>query len=37
MVRRIATKKKICISHSVKPQLLELIAQQSDYWDDKHL
>jgi hypothetical protein len=34
MVHRISKEKKICIPHSVKPHLLELIAQQSDQWDD---
>jgi hypothetical protein len=37
MVHRISMEKKICIPHSVKPYLLELIAQQSDQWDDERL
>ena len=37
MVHKISTEKKIYIPHSVKPQLLELITQQSDQWDDGHL
>jgi hypothetical protein len=37
MVYRISTEKKICILHLVKPHLLELIAQQSDQWDDERL
>jgi hypothetical protein len=37
MVYKISTEKKICIPHSVKPHLLELITQQSDQWDNERL
>jgi hypothetical protein len=37
MVHKISMEKEICIPHSVKPHLLELIAQQSDQWEDKCL
>jgi hypothetical protein len=37
VVQKISTEKKICIPHLVKPHLLELIAQQSNQWDDEHL
>jgi hypothetical protein len=37
VVHKFSTEKKICIPHSLKPHLLELIAQQSNQWDDKRL
>ena len=37
VVHKISMEKKICILHLVKPHLLEIIAQQCDQWDDKHL
>ena len=37
VVYKISMEKKICILHSMKPHLQELIARQSDQWDDEHL
>jgi hypothetical protein len=37
VVHRISTEKRICIPQEMKPHLLELIAKQSNEWDDEHL
>jgi hypothetical protein len=37
VVYKVSMEKRIYIPHTMKPHLLEIIAQQSNEWDDKHL